>query len=88
MQIISIQVTDAKFNALSRVANKDGISVTELVQAQMNYYTDVVLRNEIDSAAIELPLEKQEELKVLLVETKAQFVETALFEKAAAENPK
>ena len=71
--IIPIRVSAAKFAGLQVVAKKDGITVEELAQRQMDYYTDVVIRNYVETPA-ELTKEEKSELTARLAVTKESFV--------------
>jgi len=70
--IIPIRVSAAKFAGLQVVAKKDGATVEELVQRQMDYYTDVVIRDYVERPA-ELTVEEKSELTARLAVTRDAF---------------
>lgn len=75
MKTYMITVSDGKDAALQVIAKRDKITVQELVQAQMDYYLNVVIRGYVETPAI-LTDEQKTELNVMLAKTKANYLAT------------
>jgi len=73
MQTVKIQITDAKYKGLNAVASKDGISVDELVQEQMDYYTNCIIIEYI-SEPTELKAEEKASLNEAFAQAKVDFL--------------
>lgn len=73
MATIFLTVSDVKYSGLEAAAKKDGITVVELVQKQLDYYTDVIIKDYV-AAPVVLSDADKKELDILLAATKADFI--------------
>ena len=74
-----VEVSDAEDMALAVVAKRDSTTVEELVQNQLNYYLNCVIRGYVDEP-VKLDESKTNELNAVLATTKATFIASATAE--------
>ncbi len=69
----TIEVSDAQAAALAAVAKNDNTTVKELVQEQIDYYLNCVIKKYVETP-VALTKEEQVELDALIATTKATFI--------------
>jgi len=74
MPDIIIVVTDEKYAGLQAAAKRDGKTAEKLAQEQMDYYTDVVIKDFV-AQPVELTAEEKAAMEARLAAEKGKFLD-------------